>query len=274
MGGLVPSTTGRAAEVAEALELTFNLFPRLAERRMQLARTLSGGDLLHAVRALKEMGLAVILAEQNIPLALDLADRAVVLHLGRIVLEGEAKDLQQRSELRNIYRESEQRRAMSNTGTTRETPSALPLYDYAMDWEAFYAKYPPPDVFLDTVYRWPRERIRALQNERFLEVIQVGWQNPFYRNLWGKAGIKPSDIQGLNDIAKLPIFNSDDLKNDQQDHAPWGLLPGMESPQRSLTTTPIKLQTSGGTTGKPRLTLHGPIEWEINALNTARSLYL
>ena len=163
---------------------------------------------------------------------------------------------------------------MSKTGTTRETPSALPLYHYAMDWEAFYAKYPPPDVFLDTVYRWPRERIRALQNERFLEVMQVGWQNPFYRNLWGNAGIKPSDIQGLNDIAKLPIFNSDDIKNDQQDHAPWGLLPGMESPQRSLTTTPIKLQTSGGTTGKPRLTLHGPIEWEINALNTARSLYL
>ncbi len=140
MGGLVPSTTGRAAEVAEALELTFNLFPRLAERRMQLARTLSGGeqqmlaigralmarpklmlldepsvglapkvvsDLLHAVRALKEMGLAVILAEQNIPLALDLADRAVVLHLGRIVLEGEAKDLQQSSELRKIYLGSE-----------------------------------------------------------------------------------------------------------------------------------------------------------------------
>jgi branched-chain amino acid transport system ATP-binding protein len=140
MGGLVPSTTGRAAEVAEALELTFNLFPRLAERRMQLARTLSGGeqqmlaigralmarpklmlldepsvglapkvvsDLLHAVRALKEMGLSVILAEQNIPLALDLADRAVVLHLGRIVLEGEAKDLQQSSELRKIYLGSE-----------------------------------------------------------------------------------------------------------------------------------------------------------------------
>jgi branched-chain amino acid transport system ATP-binding protein len=107
---------------------------------MQLARTLSGGeqqmlaigralmarpklmlldepsvglapkvvsDLLHAVRALKEMGLSVILAEQNIPLALDLADRAVVLHLGRIVLEGEAKDLQQSSELRKIYLGSE-----------------------------------------------------------------------------------------------------------------------------------------------------------------------
>jgi branched-chain amino acid transport system ATP-binding protein len=140
MGGLVPSTTGRAAEVAEALELIFNLFPRLAERRMQLARTLSGGeqqmlaigralmarpklmlldepsvglapkvvsDLLRAVRALKELGLAVILAEQNIPLALGIADRAVVLRLGRIALAGEAKDLQQSSELRKIYLGSE-----------------------------------------------------------------------------------------------------------------------------------------------------------------------
>ena len=111
----------------------------------------------------------------------------------------------------------------------RESPSALPLYHYTMDWQEFYAKYPPPDVFLDTVYRWPPDRIRALQNERFLEVMQVGWQNPFYRKRWSKAGLAPDDVRGLDDIEKLPIFNSDDIKADQQEHPPFGELPGMQS---------------------------------------------
>jgi len=136
IGGLIPSTTGRAAEASESLKLIFGLFPRLSERRAQLARTLSGGeqqmlaigralmacpklilldepsvglapkvvaDLLHALRALKEMGLAVILGEQNVPLALGLADRAVVLRLGRIALEGDAAELRDSSEIRKIY---------------------------------------------------------------------------------------------------------------------------------------------------------------------------
>ena len=140
MGGLVPCTSGRAGEVAETLDLVFSLFPRLAERRQQLAKTLSGGeqqmlaigralmakprlvlldepsvglapkvvaDLLHALRALKTMGLAVMLAEQNVPLALNLADRAIVLRLGRIALTGEAKDLRDSDEIRKIYLGSE-----------------------------------------------------------------------------------------------------------------------------------------------------------------------
>lgn len=163
---------------------------------------------------------------------------------------------------------------MTANHASRGSKSTLPLYHYAIDWPAFHAKYPPPDVFLDTVYRWPGDRIRALQNERFREVVQIGWQNPFYRKLWASAGLKPADIRSLDDISKLPIFNSDDIKTDQQDQPPFGAMPGFAGLASALATTPIKLQTSGGTTGKPRVTLHGPIEWEINALNTARSLYL
>jgi phenylacetate-CoA ligase len=163
---------------------------------------------------------------------------------------------------------------MNATSTTAAVKTALPLYHYATDWPAFYAKYPPPDVFLDTVFRWPAERVRALQNERFKEVVEVGWDNPFYQKLWGNAGLKRGDIRGLDDISKLPIFNSDDIKSDQQEYAPFGSMPGFSSLRSALTTTPIKLQTSGGTTGKPRATLHGPVEWEMGALNTARSLYL
>jgi branched-chain amino acid transport system ATP-binding protein len=136
MGGYVPCTSGRSAEVLDTFALVLRLFPRLGERRRQLARTLSGGeqqmlaigralmtrpklmlldepsvglapqvvaDLLHALRALKTIGLAVILAEQNVPLALGLADRVVALRLGRIALEGDAAEVAQGDQIRNVY---------------------------------------------------------------------------------------------------------------------------------------------------------------------------
>lgn len=154
------------------------------------------------------------------------------------------------------------------------TASRLPLYRNAMDWDGFYQRFPVPDVFVDTVYRHSPERIRALQNERFMELMQVGWKNPFYQRLWKKAGIAPGDIRSLDDITRLPTYNSDDLKNDQQEHAPFGVLPGYSSLKEHLARTPTKLQTSGGTTGKPRITLHGIGEWEWNAVGAARGMYV
>jgi phenylacetate-CoA ligase len=152
--------------------------------------------------------------------------------------------------------------------------SELPIYRYAFDWDQFYRRYPVPDVFVGTVYKWSPERIRALQNERFLEVMQIGWKNPFYQRLWKKAGVEPGDIKSLDDITKLPIYTSEDVKADQQEHPPFGVLPGFSNIAEHLSHTPTKLVTSGGTTGKPRITLHGIAEWEWNALGAARSLYI
>jgi len=152
--------------------------------------------------------------------------------------------------------------------------SRLPLYRYAIDWEAFYARFPPPDVFAETVYRWPPARIRALQNDRFLEVMEWGWRNPFYQRLWRRAGLEPGDVRSLDDIVRLPLYDSDDLKNDQQEHPPFGSLPGYGSLREHLAAVPTKLQTSGGTTGKPRNTLQGIHEWEWGGLGAARACYI
>ena len=104
----------------------FELFPRLAERRKQLARTLCGGErqmlaigralmsgprllmldepslglapsivetLYATLRRLHQEGLTLLLAEQSIALALAIADYGYVLQTGRTVLEGPAGDL-------------------------------------------------------------------------------------------------------------------------------------------------------------------------------------
>lgn len=155
---------------------------------------------------------------------------------------------------------------------TSSTQSSLPLYHRSIDWDALYRDYPPPDVFEQTVFRWSPEQIRELQNKRFLEAVAAGWQNEFYRRRWSAVGLEPGDIKSIDDSPKIPTFNSDDIKNDQDENPPFGLIHG--EGRGYLQNMPLKLQTSGGTTGKPRPTLYGPLEWEMNGLTMARVLYI
>jgi len=106
------------SRVPALLDRVFGLFPRLAERRRQRAGTLSGGErqMLAVGRALMSeprllmldepsLGLAptLLLAEQSVPLALEIADYAYVLQTGRTVLEGAAKRLENDPEVQRIY---------------------------------------------------------------------------------------------------------------------------------------------------------------------------
>ena len=112
-------------EIRADLEYCYELFPRLAERRLQLAGSLSGGEqqMLAIARSLMakpklllldepSLGLAPILVEelmqcllveQNISAALAIAQRGYVLEAGELVLEGNASDLYQNENLRRSY---------------------------------------------------------------------------------------------------------------------------------------------------------------------------
>ncbi len=118
------------------LDLVFSLFPRLQERLAQRAETLSGGeqqmlaigralmtqprllmldepsqgiapklvdDILAAVGRIRGLGTTILLVEQRLAEALDLADRAYVLQTGRIVLEGPARDIAADAGVRKAY---------------------------------------------------------------------------------------------------------------------------------------------------------------------------
>jgi len=114
------------AVAAQSFERVYTLFPRLKERRKQLAGTLSGGeqqmlamgralmgapkllmldepslglapiivaDIFRIVGELRASGVSVLLVEQNAQAALKIADRAYVMELGEFVLDGPAKDI-------------------------------------------------------------------------------------------------------------------------------------------------------------------------------------
>ena len=121
---------------AENLERVFTLFPRLKERRTQVAGTLSGGEqqmlaigralmahprlllldepsmglapllvdqIFDTIRDINSQGTTVLLVEQNAYMALSIAHRGYVLETGRIVLEGNAQDLIVNEEVRKTY---------------------------------------------------------------------------------------------------------------------------------------------------------------------------
>ncbi len=152
--------------------------------------------------------------------------------------------------------------------------SKLPLYYKSVDWESFFVENPPPDVWYEHVFlRWSKDQIRAYQERHFLKIMDLGWKNPFYQRLWGDVGIERNDIRGLDDLEKLPIFNSEDVKKSIEDHPPFGEVCGIDALDY-IRRVPLKIQTSGGTTGVPRPTLFGPSDWELNGLTTARHLYV
>jgi branched-chain amino acid transport system ATP-binding protein len=121
---------------AERRALVDELFPRLAERRRQRAGTLSGGeqqmlavgralmseprlllldepttglapklaaDAYAALATLREQGLTIVVAEQQVPLALGFADRGYVLESGRIQLGGRATELEGNPDVQRAY---------------------------------------------------------------------------------------------------------------------------------------------------------------------------
>jgi branched-chain amino acid transport system ATP-binding protein len=133
LGAYLPKPKARRAE---SLERVFTLFPRLKERRHQTAGTLSGGErqmcalgrglmglpkllmldepslglapqlvteVFGVLRLLRQEGLTVLLVEQNVHQALELADNAYVLETGRVVLSGPSKELLADPRIRTAY---------------------------------------------------------------------------------------------------------------------------------------------------------------------------
>ena len=128
--------TQKGSGVDAELEKVFETFPRLAERRKQIAGTLSGGEqqmlamgralmskpkllmldepsmglapilveqIFDIIKQLHKNGTTILLVEQNAQMALSVADRAYVLETGKISLSGTGKELAESDSVRKAY---------------------------------------------------------------------------------------------------------------------------------------------------------------------------
>jgi branched-chain amino acid transport system ATP-binding protein len=133
MGAFIPAARAR---LAERLAWVYDLFPRLKERRRQLAGTMSGGEqqmcaigralmsrpklllmdepsaglaplavegVFELVRRIRAEGFTVLIVEQNVQQVLELVDRAYLLEAGHIRLSGSAAELRQNEAIRKAY---------------------------------------------------------------------------------------------------------------------------------------------------------------------------
>jgi branched-chain amino acid transport system ATP-binding protein len=133
IGAYVPSAK---AERARSLDLVFTIFPVLAERRRQLAGTMSGGEqqmlavgrglmlkprllmldepslglapvvtdsTFEKIQEIHALGTAILLVEQNVSRALTLVQRAYVLESGRVIMHGSSAELANNAKVQSAY---------------------------------------------------------------------------------------------------------------------------------------------------------------------------
>ena len=126
----------RKDNIEPDIEYVYSLFPRLKERAWQFAGTLSGGEqqmlamgralmskpklmmldepsmglspllvqqIFDIIKELNEAGTTILLVEQNAKMALSIADRAYVLETGKVVMEGNAKDMLSDESVKKAY---------------------------------------------------------------------------------------------------------------------------------------------------------------------------
>jgi branched-chain amino acid transport system ATP-binding protein len=129
-------TRNERQRIVQDLERVFAIFPRLKERRRQVAGTLSGGEqqmlaigralmahprvmlldepsmglapilvesIFETIQAINQEGTTILLVEQNALVALSIADRGYVIQTGEIVLHDTAKNLQQNEMVQKAY---------------------------------------------------------------------------------------------------------------------------------------------------------------------------
>ncbi|WP_297897701.1 phenylacetate--CoA ligase family protein [Methanobrevibacter sp.] len=106
------------------------------------------------------------------------------------------------------------------------------------------------------------EEKKELQLERLKETVKKAYENvPFYKNKLDKAGIKPKDIQTLEDINKLPFTTKTDLR----DAYPFGMF---AVPEEEI----IEIHTTSGTTGKPTVSGYTQKDLDIWSEVIARAI--
>lgn len=261
--GAIPLKLSKSEENTRIADV-FERFPKLSERKEQLAGTLSGGEqqmlamgralmakptlllldepslglaplitdeIFSIIHQLSRSGTTILLVEQNAARALSASDKAYLLANGNIVEQGASADLLNDPALRAAFlgAASNENAAASRLGAAGLTNIRLEKPD--MSHLNFMPDFKNED------------ELSAHQLEGLKWTVRHAYEgSPGYRAKFDGAGITPDDIQSLKDLRKLPFTTAEDLRD------------GYPFPLRAVPFEQIaRIHASSGTTGKRKV---------------------
>jgi ABC-type branched-subunit amino acid transport system ATPase component/phenylacetate-coenzyme A ligase PaaK-like adenylate-forming protein len=280
------------AEVAHDLEMVWEMFPILQSRRRQVAGTLSGGEqqmlaiarglmsrssllmldeptlglapllvqeVLRIVEQLREMGRTVLLVEQNASGALEVADRAYVMEVGRIVMSGNTLDLLKEDRIRRAYlgqriapvrrpervtvpqHVREQRRRRNKTSRERQDIDMREIFPTQLN-------YTLPDDYFEERLAKSADELEQIQDEALPQAFRAAFgRSPLYQRKFRAAGLTPDSVRGLQDLDRLPFTVVDEIRpNPGQGYTSADIMT-VDGPEITV------IHRSSGTTGAPKI---------------------
>ena len=261
--GAVPLKLARG-ELNVRLEEVFGRFPKLKERREQLAGTLSGGEqqmlamgralmakprlllldepslglaplitdeIFTIIHQLARAGTSILLVEQNAARALSASDNAYLLANGRIVEQGISTNLLNDPALRSAFLG-----AASQDNPAASRLGAAGLTNIRLEKPAMYQQNFMP-AFASA------EELRNHQLAGLKWTLTHAYEgSSFYREHLNGAGISPEQVTSLDDLQKLPFTTAEDLRA------------GYPFPLRAVPFEQVvRIHASSGTTGKRKV---------------------
>ena len=261
--GAIPLKLSRGDEEAR-IEETFERFPKLGERRGQLAGTLSGGEqqmlamgralmarprlllldepslglapritdeIFAIIHQLARAGSTILLVEQNAARALSGSDRAYLMANGRIVEQGRSAELLNDPALRAAFLG-----AASHDNPAASRLGAAGLTNIRLEKPDMYKQNFMPDFSND-------EELQQHRLEGLKWTIRHAYEgSSFYRESFDAAGVNPESITSLDDLRRLPMTTADDLRD------------GYPFPLRAVPFEQVvRIHASSGTTGKRKV---------------------
>jgi phenylacetate-coenzyme A ligase PaaK-like adenylate-forming protein/ABC-type branched-subunit amino acid transport system ATPase component len=260
--GAIPLSLARAEE-KRRMDEVFTRFPKLKERRQQLAGTLSGGEqqmlamgralmasprlllldepslglapritdeIFSIIHQLSRSGTTILIVEQNAARALSASDRAYLLAGGKIVEQGKSRDLLLDPALRAAFLGA----------ASQDNPSASRLG--AAGLTNIRLEKPPMHTNFMPSFK-SGEELKAHQLQGLQWTVRHAFEgSPAYRAKLEAAGVTPESIQSLDDLRRLPFTTTDDLRD------------GYPFPLKSVPFEQlVRVHASSGTTGKRKV---------------------
>lgn len=252
------------SEEARRIATIFERFPKLGQRKNQLAGTLSGGEqqmlamgralmaqprlllldepslglaprvtdeLFQIIHQLGRSGTTILVVEQNAARALSASDTAYLLAGGRIVEFGKSHDLLVDPALRAAFLG-----AASSDNPAASRLGAAGLTNIRLEKPLMHTK-----TFISAITS--EEELHAHQLQGLKWTVRHAYEgSPAYRAKLDAAGITPDSIQSLKDLPRLPLTSNDDLRE------------GYPFPLRSVPFEQlVRIHASSGTTGKRKV---------------------